>query len=93
MIDAGTVGIIGIIAGGMTWTAQVPQLQKIIRTRSTRDLSLRSATLLFGGTVLLFVYGVCLGELPLILWNVLGTATSGGILAFKAREVYDGRPR
>jgi len=63
------VGIIGIIAGICTTISFIPQIIKILKTRHARDISLYMYIILTIGVFLWLVYGIFLGEIPIILAN------------------------
>ncbi len=84
MSDAAAT-VIGFIAGAMTTGAFVPQVVKIWKTRSARDLSLGMYAIFVGGVVLWLVYGLLLDSLPIILANVLTLALAIPILVMKLR--------
>jgi MtN3 and saliva related transmembrane protein len=60
---------IGLVAGALTSLAAVPQVVRTYRTRHARDLSIWQPVLLVIGMLLWLIYGICLGDLPLILAN------------------------
>jgi MtN3 and saliva related transmembrane protein len=76
----------GYLAALCTTGAYVPQVQRVWRTRSTTDISLRTFALLVTGLVLWLVYGVWRGEVPLVLANGVTLALAGTILYFKVRH-------
>jgi MtN3 and saliva related transmembrane protein len=76
-----TISSIGMLAAALTTAAYIPQAYKTIKTRSTKDLSLVTFTMLFVGTVLWFIYGLYIRDTPIILANGI-TATLSGIIFF-----------
>lgn len=62
---------IGLVAGTLTSVAAVPQVVKSLRTRHTRDISIWQPLLLAVGVALWMVYGILIGDLPLILANIV----------------------
>jgi MtN3 and saliva related transmembrane protein len=64
-----TVDFIGVVAGMLTTVAFVPQVLKVVRTKSTKDLSLGMFLLFAVGILLWFIYGLCIGSIPVILAN------------------------
>ncbi|HEX6427685.1 MAG TPA: SemiSWEET transporter [Niastella sp.] len=76
-----TISTIGIIAAALTTGAYIPQAYKTIKTRSTKDLSIITFTMLFAGTILWFIYGLYIHDTPLMLANGI-TATLSGIIFF-----------
>lgn len=77
---------IGTVAGVLTTVAFVPQVAKTWRSGSARDFSLGMLLLFTLGIVLWLTYGVLLGELPIIVPNVVTLLLSAYILAVKLRE-------
>ncbi|WP_205513335.1 SemiSWEET family sugar transporter [Longitalea arenae] len=75
------ISTIGMIAALLTTAAYIPQAYKTIRTRSTKDLSLVTFSMLFIGTILWFIYGLYIHDTPLMLANGI-TATLSGIIFF-----------
>ncbi len=65
------VTIVGLIAAICTTIAFFPQLIMVHRTKQTRDLSLPTFILLTTGIFLWLMYGILLGNLPIILANAI----------------------
>jgi len=76
---------IGIAAAILTTTAFAPQAIQAWRTRSTRDVSLTMFSLMVAGILLWLVYGILIGDLPLILANGITLLLAGAILVAKIR--------
>ncbi len=78
---------LGLAAGTLTTLAFVPQVIKVWRTRSARDISLPTFAALAVGIVLWLAYGLLIGDLPLVAANgvTLGlvAAVLWGKLKFK----------
>lgn len=87
----GWIDGIGLVAGLLTTTAFIPQVWKIYRTKSGKDISGRMFSLFSAGIVLWLIYGILLRSLPLILSNVVTLALSLTIIALKIR--YREHPR
>ncbi|WML68050.1 MAG: hypothetical protein METHP_01622 [Methanoregula sp. SKADARSKE-2] len=83
MIDY--VILLGITAGILSTIASLPQLIKVIRTRTTRDLSLAALAIGLTGSTLWLIYGLCIGSLPLIGSNCVGLILNSAILGYKLR--------
>lgn len=77
------VVLIGSAAGICSTISFAPQAWKIIRSRRTRDISLRMYSVTVTGFALWLAYGIMLGEWPLILSNGLCLLMSGFILVMK----------
>lgn len=61
--------ILGLIAGGITSVAMLPQLIKVLKEKDVKDLSLLMITTLIVGLSLWVWYGFVQDELPIILSN------------------------
>lgn len=77
------VVIVGSAAGICSTISFAPQAWKIIRSRRTRDISLRMYSVTVTGFALWLAYGIMLAEWPLILSNGLCLLMSGFILVMK----------
>ena len=85
MAAASVIDMIGAAGAALTTLCWLPQALKVIREKETRGLSL-PATLVFTlGIVLWLVYGLAIGDWPLIGSNALTLAPLGVILAMKLR--------
>jgi len=75
----------GLAAGFMTTIAFLPQVIQTWRTKKTKDLAL--GTFVFQGVSVLlwFSYGLMIGQLPLILWNVITAVLVFTIVFFKLK--------
>ncbi len=80
-----TITVIGLIAAAFTTVALLPQLMKVWKTKSTKDISTGMFTLYCGGLFLWFVYGLYINDLPIILANSLAFVQALAILMFKAK--------
>ena len=79
------VDLIGAVAGALTTIAFIPQVWRIWKTRSARDLSLLTYSIFTFGVALWFVYGLLLGAWPIIACNGLTLLLAGTVLAMKLR--------
>ena len=61
--------ILGLIAGGITSVAMLPQLIKVLKEKDVEDLSLLMICILIVGLSLWVLYGFLKDELPIILSN------------------------
>jgi len=76
---------LGLIAGLLTTLAFVPQVVKIWRTKSARDVSLHSFLVFTVGVALWLAYGAVRQELPIVLWNAVTLVLAAAIVAMKVR--------
>ncbi len=77
--------IVGLGAGFLTTAAFVPQVVKIWKAKSARDISLHTYASFTAGVGLWLAYGILKQEPPIILWNAVTLVLAGAILAMKVR--------
>jgi len=78
-----TFTIIGLMAGFCTTVAFLPQVMKTWRTKSAKDLSLGMYLIFCTGVGLWLTYGIMIGDLPIILTNIVTLFLALSILYFK----------
>lgn len=86
MIMDSWIAALGAFAGFCTTVSFLPQLIRAWRTRSTRDISLGMFSVLVFGIFLWLVYGVLIGDGPLIAANAVSLCFTGSILYLKLRH-------
>lgn len=74
---------LGITAGAMTTGSILPQVIKIMQTRSSRDVSTLFFMIMAGGMLLWLVYGLMRWDLIIVLWNTISLSLTLVILALK----------
>ena len=79
------IAIIGFVAGILTTASFIPQLIKSWKTKSTADVSMQMFILTVIGIASWLVYGILLGDLPLILATTVSLIISGAILGLKIK--------
>jgi len=77
--------LIGLLAATCTTGSFLPQVIRAWRTRSTRDVSALMFVLLVTGNTLWLLYGALIGDLPLVVANLVTITLVGIILALKLR--------
>ncbi len=92
-IDALGPDVLGYLAGTLTTIAFVPQVVRIVRTRSAHDISWGMFCILSVGITLWLWYGIRLASLPLIVANIVTLALVLTILVLKLRFGSDETPR
>ena len=65
------ITILGLVAATLTTSAFIPQLIKIWKSKSAKDVSLQMLITFCIGVFLWLVYGIYLQSLPVILANLL----------------------
>ena len=76
---------LGVFAGILTTFALVPQIIRIYKLKSAREISLLFNTSLLLGVIIWLVYGIVLALVPLIIWNSIGIILNGWLLFAKFR--------
>ena len=77
--------VLGLVAGALTTVAFVPQVVRILRTRSAYDISWLLFGILAIGSMLWLCYGIALDSVPLIATNVATLSLQLVIFALKFR--------
>jgi len=77
--------IIGLAGGALTTVSVVPQIIRLYRLKSAREISLLFNILLLSGVILWLIYGACLGLPSVILWNAITAVLVGTLLCLKLR--------
>ena len=65
------VTLLGFVAGTLTTLAFLPQVIKTWRTKSSNDLSVSTLGMICTGVLLWLVYGLLIGDLPIIAANAV----------------------
>jgi MtN3 and saliva related transmembrane protein len=81
----GFVNEIGLFAAFLTTISFVPQLIKIWRSRSARDVSLGMFCVFVAGVTLWLTYGLLINDLPMILANTVTLSLALAILVLKLK--------
>jgi MtN3 and saliva related transmembrane protein len=76
---------LGFVAAFCTTAAFVPQLVRVMRLRSARDISLPTFLLFSVGVFLWLLYGLYTGSKPVIASNAVTLVLSVSILVLKLR--------
>lgn len=77
------VTLLGLTAGALTTVAFVPQVIKTWKTKSAGDLSLGMYSIFCTGVLLWLLYGIIIGDIPIIVANVITLILALIILYFK----------
>jgi MtN3 and saliva related transmembrane protein len=84
-MSAQAVDNIGFVAAFCTTVAFVPQLVRVLKLRSARDISLGTFLLFSIGVFLWLLYGIYSGSKPVIVSNAATLGLSLSILYLKMR--------
>ena len=79
------ITLLGMIAGALTTIAFLPQLFKVWRSKSAKDISMTWLVIFSSGVFLWLIYGLLLGQLPIVLANAVTLSLTGVILGFKLK--------
>jgi MtN3 and saliva related transmembrane protein len=74
------IELVGTLAASLTTAAFFPQAIKTMRTRETNGLSVGMYSLLVTGVAMWLLYGVMIGNWPLILANAIVLLPQAAIL-------------
>lgn len=78
--------IVGSVAATLTTIAFLPQAIQVIKTKSTRDISLTMYLVFTAGVGFWLTYGILLGALPIIIGNVVTLILALIVLAMKIKH-------
>jgi MtN3 and saliva related transmembrane protein len=85
MIGQDTINFIGYIAATCTTVAFLPQLIRVVRLRTARDISLGMFSIFSIGTALWLTYGLLSHSKPVAAANAVTFVLSISILVLKLR--------
>lgn len=74
---------LGLLAGLLTTLALVPQIIRVYKLKSARDISLIYNTTMLIGILAWLIYGILQGAVSLIIWNIIGCALNSWLLFAK----------
>jgi MtN3 and saliva related transmembrane protein len=63
---------LGLLAGALVTSSMIPQLVRVFKLRSAREISELFTVLLLAGMICWLAYGLYLRLTPVILWNAAG---------------------
>jgi MtN3 and saliva related transmembrane protein len=76
---------LGIVAGIFTTFALVPQIMRVYKLKSAREISLVFTSCLLLGIIFWLIYGIILGLTSLIIWNSIGIVLNSWLLFAKLK--------
>jgi MtN3 and saliva related transmembrane protein len=62
---------LGFVAGIFTTFCYIPQLMRVFRLKSAREISALYTVLILSGTGIWLIYGILINNPPLIVWNAI----------------------
>ena len=84
------IEMIGLIAGACTTLSFVPQIYRVIKSHSTKDISVGMYVLFCSGVGLWVCYGVLSHSLAVVVANALTFVLAGMVLYMKLRDTEQG---
>ncbi len=63
--------LVGLVAGFGTTFAVVPDLYRMLRTRSSKGMSPNMPAILCAFQLIWIYYGILIGSRPIVMWNVV----------------------
>ena len=74
------VTALGLLAAALTTFSFLPQVIKTWRSKSAEDISIGTFSMLCTGVACWLAYGLLIGDLPIILSNVVTFVLAGAVL-------------
>ena len=75
--------LLGFVAGAFTTFSSIPQIVKVVRTRSADDLSPATLCMYNFGVILWIVYGFMVHSMPVVYWNIVALCLYSLLLVLK----------
>ena len=85
MIKEFIINYVGFFAAFCTTISFLPQVIKVYKTRSTKDISLYMFLIFTIGTFCWLIYGILESSLPIIIANTITLILSAIILLYKIK--------
>ena len=85
MIKEFIINYIGFFAAFCTTTSFLPQVIKVYKTKSTKDISLYMFLIFTIGTFCWLIYGIIESSIPIIIANTITLILSAIILLYKIK--------
>ncbi|MCU0568631.1 MAG: SemiSWEET transporter [Oculatellaceae cyanobacterium Prado106] len=79
------ITLLGLVAGACTTIAFLPQLLKVWRSKSAKDISILWLITFICGVSLWLVYGILLHQPPIVIANSITLGLTAVILFFKLK--------
>ena len=77
--------ILGFVSGAVMTFSMFPQVWRLFKLKSAREISLPFTIVFIMGTICWLSYGVSLNLLPVILWNAVTLITGSAMLYAKLK--------
>ena len=76
---------LGFVAGALVTCSIIPQLVRVLKLKSAREISMLFTILLLVGLIGWIAYGISFGLAPVIIWNAIGVVLVAGLLYAKLK--------
>ena len=76
---------LGFLAGALVTSSIVPQIIRVFKLKSAREISIVFTTLLLLGVITWLAYGIWLKLLAVIVWNAIGAVLAAILLYAKLK--------
>ena len=76
---------LGFFAGFLTTFSLVPQIMRVYKLKSAREISLLFNISMLLGLIVWLAYGIVLGLISLIIWNCVGVVLNAWLLFVKIK--------
>lgn len=73
------------IGGVLTTFCYIPQIIRVFRLKSAKEISLLFTILLLAGVVVWLFYGIFFSLMPIVLWNSIGVIIVTALLFAKLK--------
>ena len=90
-MDSEIAAYVGYVAAGLTTASFLPQVLIALKSPDLSSISLLMYVMFVSGICCWLIYGVLLGDGPLIAANAVTFILSASVLYLKIREVWRGR--
>ncbi len=77
--------LLGFVGGALVTCSLIPQLIRVFRLRSAREISILFTILLLLGVSFWLAYGIYFSLLPVIIWNAITTVLAATLLVAKLK--------
>jgi MtN3 and saliva related transmembrane protein len=79
------ISVLGYLAGALTTLSLLPQVIKICRSRSARDISFVMYLFFVAGISLWVIYGIAINSMPVIIANTVSLCLGIAVIVLKCR--------
>ena len=90
-MDFSMAALVGTVAGICSTSSFIPQVIKVWREGDTEAISKKMYLVTVTAFSLWIIYGLMIGSMPIIVFNIASLALSATILAIKLRNVRQAR--